>query len=130
MGLDTYAVDSFDEKTGQYNVAEDVGFEKLQLCGGMFSGSGGSFRGKVYNDLIEELTDQTLYEEYIPPHKVKEMYDKLEAYRMSGKYESEQIISGINADPQGKVELLKEFDDLVEFFRVCATEGYGLAGWW
>ena len=73
MGLDTYAV--FPVPT--YREGEELlDLEQAPshlfagvdgLCGGMFSGHGnGSFRGKVYNDFVEEITRESLYQGYIP----------------------------------------------------------------
>ncbi len=49
---------------------DDVG---IQLCGGMNSGTGGSFRGKVYADVVEHVSGVSLYEEWIPPDVVRAM---------------------------------------------------------
>src|SRR4249919_4012400 len=47
---------------------------ELKLCGGMFSGNGeGSFRGKVYSDLIEGVTGESLYQEVISNDTVRKM---------------------------------------------------------
>ncbi len=52
---------------------------KLRLCGGMFSGHGvRSFRGKVYDDFIELVTGETLYQIMIPNKKIKKMAKLLE----------------------------------------------------
>jgi hypothetical protein len=37
--------------------------KEFAVCGGMFSGNGGnSFRGKVYDSIIKELTEFSLYD--------------------------------------------------------------------
>ena len=57
MGLDSYAV---MQKNMPDSYFDGIG----ELCGGMLSaGTGSSFRGKIYNDFIEEVTGHSLYEE-------------------------------------------------------------------
>jgi hypothetical protein len=120
MGLDTFAqrgpdAELTDEDLRAFEAAE------IRLCGGVFSGPTDSFRGKVYSGLIHAITGESLYEEWIPPRRVKRMYEAL-----------------LRCDPQ-------EFDDdhdgrfgdveeavlnLRRFFKVCAERGLGLYGWW
>jgi hypothetical protein len=63
MGLDTYAVKPTPED-GLYPPADRDHFAGVgSLTGGIFSGNGsGSFRGKVYDMLVEEATGQSLYQ--------------------------------------------------------------------
>ena len=116
MGLDTYAV---IEEDGQRKRAPADAFPAdLRLCGGLLSGHGdtGSFRGKVYSDLIESITGESLYQEFIPPATVAEMSRKLDADDGSG-FEDE----GLG---------YKDLPDLRRFFAVCRERGFGLVGWW
>ena len=106
MGLDNYWVDENNE------IIKDRGFG---LCGGMFSGDGsGSFRGKVYDDIIEEITGVSLYQERIEPAVVAEMADKLAATSWNRKF-------GIGEN---------EYDNLVAMFVHYAQVGAALVGWW
>ena len=121
MGLDTFASRSPEdiELTG-----EDIqAFEQadIQLCGGIFSGSGndGSFRGKLYVMMVLDITGESLYRGWIPPETVREMSTALE-----------------DCDPQ---QAFKEYSwhgcspadilELRKFFKVCNERGLGLINW-
>ncbi len=120
MGLDVYAQRG---PGGDLTPEDDEAFEaaEIELCGGLLSGAGGSFRGKVYAGLVEAITGESLYQEWIPPERVKAMHGAL-----------------VGCEPQEFAELHDErFGDveeavanLREFFRVCADRGLGLVGWW
>lgn len=109
MGLDTYAARSEREGVTQADVAafEEAGIE---LCGGLFSGDGGSFRGKVYSDLVRSVTGVSLHQEWIPPETVEEM---------AGAF-ARSVCAASD----------REVLELAKFFRVCAERGLGLRGWW
>lgn len=84
----------------------------LSLCGGMFSGHGqGSFRGKVYNGIVEGVTGVSLYQEQIPNSTVREMAAKLAAHYSKLSVEGEEA-------------------DLVRMFLAYAESGHDLLGWW
>lgn len=111
MGLDNFWKKS-EEEAG--TIEGD-----FQICGGMFSGSGNdSFRGKVYARLIEDITNESLYDDLIPNEKVKEMADTLE----STEFRPEYIVNyDIEKD---------EFKDLVRMFRLHADAGHYLISWY
>ncbi len=56
MGLDCYIVHGNDHDKA-FTHEDDERLKDINLCGGMLSGSGsdGSFRGKVYEPLVDEL---------------------------------------------------------------------------
>ena len=56
MGLDCYMVHASDQKKA-FTSEDDQRLADIQLCCGLFSGGGsdGSFRGKVYEPLIDYL---------------------------------------------------------------------------
>ena len=90
-----------------------------QLCGGIFSGEWGSPKN-VYCTLIFEITGESLYQEWIPPETVKEMYLTL-----------------ASCDPKGDIIDSDSFDlvpceitELGKFFKVCSVRGLGLINWW
>jgi hypothetical protein len=123
MGLDVYAVRSPDEPLNE----EDIrAFDEanIQLCGGIFSGDGGSFRGKVYCELVLELTEVSLYDEFIPPEKVRQMAAALHRVDLQtydlGSQEKYRYDNN-NSDT---------IRELMKFFDVCAARGLGLAGSW
>ena len=120
MGLDTFAAYSADNSELKEEDIRAFADADISLCGGIFSGGGndGSFRGKVYAELILEVTGQSLYAEWIPPETVKEMYAAL------ATGDPEDVAGwGFRNTPQEVVELRK-------FFKVCVDRGLGLVGWW
>lgn len=139
MGLDNYAAHGPDREfqNGELVFCSDqdleaMGFEPLtdddieafeqadiHLCGGVLSGAEGSFRGKVYDLLVHDITGESLYQAWIPPQRVKKMYEAL-----------------MRCDPKTAVERnyvynLKETDiiNLRKFFRVCSERNLGLTAW-
>lgn len=56
MGLDCYIVHSNDREK-PFTAEDDPRIKDINLCGGMMSGNGadGSFRGKAYEPLMDEL---------------------------------------------------------------------------
>ena len=123
MGLDVYALRSPEEPLTEEDV---LAFDQanIELCGGIFSGDGGSFRGKVYDMLILDITGESLYQQWIPPETVKEMaaalhrVDREEFTRAApGQYRYDHF------DAQ-------TIEQLCKFFDVCVTLGLGLAGDW
>jgi hypothetical protein len=118
MGLDTYAA----REPGNIELTEEdiQAFQEadITLCGGLFSGNDGSFRGKVYSELIYEITGESLYAEWLPPETVKEMYASLLAC------DPEEAAGwAFRNTPQ-------EVQELRKFFKVCVERGLGLVGWW
>jgi hypothetical protein len=71
MGLDNYPARDPD---GTLLPEDEEAFRKagIRLCSGLFSDGTVSFRGKVYDDLVEQVTRVTLYREWIPPETVWE----------------------------------------------------------
>lgn len=119
MGLDNFAA----RVPGEDLTEEDLQALKeadIHLCGGILSGPPDSFRGKVYDDLILEITGESLYQEWIPPEKVKRMYEAL---------------MKCNPEEAAKGDYLYSIDEseisnLRKFFKVCAERNLGLLGWW
>jgi len=92
------------------------------LCGGLFSGNGAgpSFRGKVYNDIIENLTEVSLYQEEIPNETVRNMADTLGLL----------LVTGINARQCKKLGItVEEFEALAKWFLVVANNNGVVVGW-
>ena len=115
MGLDNFWKKSKDEAgviEGEFNI-----------CGGMFSGSGNdSFRGKVYNRFVEDVTGVSLYgdpETFETPNEtVKQMAADLEATEWRDSY-----IENYDIEEQ-------EFKDLVRMFKLHADAGHYLLAWY
>jgi len=119
MGLDTFASRSSDDIILSEEDLQAFNDAEISLCGGLFSGEGGSFRGKVYLFLVSEITGESLIQEWIPPETVREMYEALLA-----------------CDPQDAVDGLgypdhppADVNELRRFFKVCSERGLGLLGW-
>lgn len=95
----------------------------FKLCGGMFSGCGNeSFRGKVYNRFVEDITGVSLYGDpetfEIPLETVKQMATDLEETEWRDSYISNYDIEH------------DEFKDLVKMFRLHADAGHYLIAWY
>ena len=114
MGLDSYWV----KVVAPGQTAEPVLFDPpLQLCGGMFSGGNSSFRGKVYAEMIEAISDISLYQELMPNDQVHAIADALGA---------------VIANPEDWPDWANHPDlkDLRWMFGEYAKHNYLLAGWW
>jgi len=130
MGLDTYAAyredhHKFNNDPEASNLVPNELFPKNNLCGGLFSGGGNSFRGKVYNDWVEYCTGVSLYEEEIPADTVAEMYtalSKLTNPVVFGEFNN----SGLNAY---QIDF-EQAQDILEWFKVVNDEGASIVGWW
>ena len=115
MGLDSYL---FREEPG------DTRFDlPHSLCGSFFfsnHGEDGSFRGKVYDDLIYEVTGYTLYTEEYTPEQVVDIADRL------GRLGKVQI-KDLAAKHGCTVE---EIEALVTLFQQAKEKGCRYMGWW
>ena len=123
MGLDVYAVRSpAVELTEEDELAfEDAGIE---LCGGIYSGDGGSFRGKVYDTLILDLTGVSLYQAWIPPETVKQMAETLR------RVDPQEFEKDLAKNYTWESYSAHTITHLCKFFDICADRGLGLAGSW
>lgn len=130
MGLDTYA--AYPKEHPKYNHDKDASnlvpnnmFPENHLCGGMFSGGGNSFRGKVYNDWIEYCTGVSLYEEEIPADVVAQMYENLL------KLTNPVIFGEFNQSGSNEYDIqFQEVQDLLNWFEVVVKEEASVVGWW
>ncbi len=128
MGLDSFA--SRNPNEVELSPEDLTAFKAAnsELCGGMYSGDEGSFRGKIYDDLIREVTGVSLYQEWIPPEEIQRLSEKLDAY-------SPEQLAAISTRVDGAIDASSahnalECANLQAFFRVCAAQGLGLIGWW
>jgi hypothetical protein len=120
MGLDTFASRSPEDIVLSEEDIQAFKDAEISLCGGLFSGDSGSFRGKVYASLILSLTGESLYEEWLPPETVHSMNKALAA---CDPEDAVAEISWPDHPPEDVIELRK-------FFKVCSERGLGLIGWW
>ena len=121
MGLDNYA----SRSPGDIELTEEdeKAFEQaaVELCGGMMSGGDGSFRGKVYLDVVDRVAGVSLGAEWIPPETMREIAAAFERCDLAG------VVEESKGDPYPVTEA--EVGQLAKFFRICAERGLGLIGW-
>jgi hypothetical protein len=127
MGLDNYAVygkehPKYDHTEGADNSIPNQLFPVNNLCGGMFSGGGNSFRGKVYNDLVEFFTGISLYSDEIVPEDVE-----LIATSLSNITESQ--FNSVYTSNRYEITY-EEVKQLAEWFRVVASENGSVISWY
>ena len=121
MGLDTFASRSPDDIELSPEDIQAFQDGDIQLAGGIFSGGNdGSFRGKVYQILIWEITGVSLLQDWLQPETVQEMSLTLD-----------------DCNPQEAIDesdtLNRTTDEILElrkFFQVCAERKLGLVNWW
>lgn len=116
MGLDNYA----SRSPGLDLTEEDrKAFEEADIHLGQ--GDGG-FRGKLYQELILNVTGVSLYQDWIPPEVVRGMCEALErcdpeeATKRTSFYEAGRMPSSVS--------------ELRKFFRVCVERNLGLVSSW
>jgi hypothetical protein len=75
-------LDNFAYKLVPITAEDDPRLADINLCGGMFSGNGarGSFRGKVYGDMVESITGVSLYQSVISTGDVQTVAEELKAW--------------------------------------------------
>jgi len=143
VGLDTYAMARGEN--GEWRHAPDERFEGLRLADGWGTSS---IRGKVYAEVVEGATGQSLYQEMIEPLTVADMAERLRAAveeaKRAGTRVGHRDVGAV--DEQGQhvskwVEIpilevagcevhAEEAEDLARWFEVCAEHGYAVEGWW
>ena len=128
MGLDTYAMretEEFDENNDVVMTGlDDSLFDGIHLIGGMCSGGSGShsFRGKCYDDDVEKITGQSLYQESIAPVTVKEM-----ARKITIKVGQQEDCKHVGNDWDCESCRLTH---LKRWFQVAAENDAYVVGWW
>lgn len=123
MGLDSYF------RIKAYNNPGFTFDRDLNLCGGLLSGHGndGSFRGKVYNRLIEHVTGYySLYTEELDHESVVAIAKKLEETPYDPAWATDPAVF-----PMEYPISEEEYKDLVDLFKAAAsTDNCVLLGWW
>ena len=121
MGLDNFA--SRNPKKIDISEEDVRAFEEagISLCGGLVSDGVASFRGKVYDELITDVTGVSLYTDWISPERVSRMSELLD------KYDPEKVKNDTNDYWQKKTP--DDVKMLQNFFRVCAERGIGILAW-
>lgn len=112
MGLDNYwkqndGNDGF--VAGEFNV-----------CGGICSGNGNdSFRGKVYNSIVENVTGVSLYNDKIPSDKIHEMNQKIQNCSLETAKEHSSYDIG-----------KEEWDNFKKMWDAHTKANHYLVSWW
>ena len=121
MGLDIFAARSPDDIELNEEDLQAFKDADITLVWGIFSsdGSDGCFRGKVYEPVVRRITGVSLYQEWIPPETVVEMYQAFKAYEISKWQEDDKQV-----DPEDV-----QHSDLCKFFKVCSERELGLVAW-
>lgn len=126
MGLDTFA----SRSPGEVELsAEDIAIFKaaaIDLCGGIYSDGLTSIRGKIYTELVLEVTGVSLYQEWIEPYEVLSLSSALDEHSAGQLALLWDSLDGHRQPAHSS----QETDALKEFFRVCANRRLGLIGWW
>ena len=141
MGLDCYIVHGND-RDKPFTHEDDERIKDLSLCGGLFSGYGsdGSFRGKVYDPLIQELSngDHTWYIEqdednYIPTDILEQQADLLSGFIIDITDEHDNKLKDtdiVHTSRHGEEYTLKEVQDLETLLRVAAERKAVMTVWY
>jgi len=150
MGLDCYIVHGNDRDKA-FTSKDDERIKDVRLCGGLVSGYGGdgSFRGKVYEPIIRQLSEgrHTWYidqdeDAYIPSVALKEQADllaeliqaKTEIADEEGEtYDDDTIIFTVTelyGPLNGEEFTLKEIRDLETLLRVAAERKAVMTVWY
>lgn len=128
MGLDNYAVygkehPKYDHTEGALNSIPNEFFPNNNLCGGMFSGGGNSFRGKVYDEVVQFFTNYTLYEDILEPNQVREiatMLNEVTEERFNQEFA-----------PHNRWEITyNQVQQLAEWFHIVAEENGSVISWY
>lgn len=130
MGLDNFAVygkdhDKYNPDPQASNSIPDELFPKNNLVGGISSGGGNFFRGKVYNDLVEYFTGYTLYEDVLDTEAVENIYTTL------SQVTEERFVNEFNGSGSNTWEITyEEVQNLTEWFGVVASEAGCVISWY
>lgn len=140
MGLDNFAMVRGED--GEWRHAPDEPFEGLRLADGWGTSS---IRGKVYADVVEAATGESLYQQLIEPETVADMAERLRAAVEQAKRAGERVGERqVGVDERGEPKRVKipllgvagreihagEAEDLARWFEICAQRGYAIEGWW
>ena len=122
MGLDTFAYTALKGPDGTRNPidAEEFRSDPAIIQNTVFDGH--SFRGKIYAELVETATGQSLYQEEIPPVTVGTMAADLAAWVIKHRLNKTTLNQfGVTT---------AELDALAAWFKVVSNNGGIVVGWW
>tara|TARA_R100001082_G_C4356352_1_gene157063 strand:- start:1237 stop:1608 length:372 start_codon:yes stop_codon:yes gene_type:complete len=123
MGLDNY----FRTYVGPGETAPTVTIDPpASLCGGLFSSAknSSSFRGKAYDNFVQETTGKSLYEDCISSRTVVEMADDIAAWIK--EHPNKDFHDNKYDEDIEHAEII----DLERVFRVYGDADFDLLSWW
>ena len=144
MGLDCYIVHGND-RDKDFTAEDDPRIKDVNLCGGIMSGHGadGSFRGKWYEPLIDELleTDYLWHIEgedaHITAQQLKEqaeaLADLLHSVESDAIHEERTLEDKTIVYKTDRMEAeyeYKEIKDLELLLRCASERGARMVCWW
>lgn len=144
MGLDCY-IKHGNDRDKAFTYKDDDRIKNVNLCGAMTSGDGsdGSFRGKVYEQLVSELMQHPggiwhLEGEdvHITSQELKEQADalgQLITAKLEDADEEDRVLEDdtiIYQDSWNSEFTFKEICDLETLFRVASERGAVMTVWW
>jgi len=126
MGLDNFASRTPDGPTLTDEDEAAFASAGIEVCGGIFSDGVTSIRGKIYSDLILEVTGESLYQEWLPPEVVRAMALALATHTPVELADTNDVVRV----GRSHLSSSEEMADLQRFFAICAERGLGIMGWW
>jgi hypothetical protein len=124
VGLDNFASRTAFDVT--LTPEDEAAFAGVQLCGSMTAGANSSFRGKIYWDLVQDVTGESLYDEWLTPATVAAMSEALNARTAD---ELAEINDGLSVRYGEGGTSPVEMANLQRFFAICAERGLGILAW-
>lgn len=118
MGLDNFII--LDDEKLYPVLKKKLG--SLHLVRGMMFGQEHWIRGKIYNELVEAITGESLYQEEISAERVKQMYEKLKKTKFT---QIKHLLHWFEDD-----EREQAWKNLLKFFEVAVKFNGRLGGWW
>lgn len=101
------------------------------LCGGIMTDNNNSFRGKVYNELLEEITGMSLYNSsQWSLAELDECVNILTDFIEENKDDWDKKVAQPDERYRGYYTSLKEVTALRDVFKLCSEEGWIIEEWW
>lgn len=128
MGLDIYAMET--------KQADPKLFEGIKLCGGELHSDATSFRGKVYESLVQWMTgdEVTLYQEVISFDDLRKLSYQFDLFfeENPDDTQAQELLNDLfyNTKQIDYAHTVDEVRNLQKFFKVCLDNDLHLRGWW
>ena len=128
VGLDIYAMETKN--------ADPKLFEGIRLCGGELHTDTTSFRGKVYESLVQWMTgdEVTLYQEVVPFDDLRKLADQFAFFFQENPddVKAQELLNDLfyNTKQTDYAHTVDEVRNLSKFFNICLDNNLHLRGWW